>query len=161
MRFGLIDLLFAIACIATGMVLGHVVALELPASLRAFAGPVAGAGVYSLLVYPFYRALRLFPMILPRCPCCAKFQNGFHILGGQYPRITFRCPTCNGEFVIWHNGNPGEEETWDRPVLALRWPYALGRYCGIQKPEQDGPANGSQLIQAETDRGSSAAGSRG
>jgi hypothetical protein len=59
-------------------------------------------------------------MILPRCPFCRNFQHGFHILGGQYPRVTFRCPTCNGEFVIWHNGKPGDQETWEKPVLALK-----------------------------------------
>ena len=135
MRFGLIDLLIAIGCMSIGMVLGQVVAPDLPASLRRLAGPVAGGCLYLLLVYPVYRGLRLFPMILPRCPCCAKFQQGFHILGGQYPRITFRCPSCQGEFVIWHNGKPSDQETWERPVLALKWPYALGRYCRIQKAE--------------------------
>lgn len=136
MRFGLIDLLFAIACITIGMALGHFVAPELPVFLRRLVGPVAGVGIYLLLVYPLYKALRLFPMILPRCPCCAKFQHGFHVLSGQYPRITFKCPSCNGEFVIWHDGKPGDQETWERPVLALRWPYELGRFCRIQKPEQ-------------------------
>ena len=141
MRFGLIDLLFAIACITIGMVLGQTVAPGLPASVRPVAGPVAGVCIYLALVYPFYRGLRLFPMILPRCPCCRNFQRGFHILGGQYPRVTFRCPTCNGEFVIWHNGKPDDQENWEKPVLALKWPYALGRYRRIQTPEPEAAGN--------------------
>ena len=74
MRFGLIDLLFAIACIAIGMVLGQTVASGLPTVLRAFVGAVAGVGLYLVLIYPLYRGLRLLPMILPRCPCCRSFQ---------------------------------------------------------------------------------------
>jgi hypothetical protein len=135
MRFGLIDLLFAIVCIAIGDVLGQAIASYLPTGVRTVAGPVTGMGIYLLLIYPFYRALKLFPMILPRCPCCGAFQHGFHILGGSWPRIGFRCPSCNGEFVIWHNGAPGDEETWEKPVLALKWPYALGRYRRLLKPE--------------------------
>ena len=141
MRFGLIDLLFVIACMAVGMLLGHALAPDLPTFCRPFAGPVAVVCLFLLLVYPFYRGLRLFPMILPRCPCCAKFQHGFHILCPQYPRIILRCPTCNGEFVIWYNGKPGDLETWEKPVLALKWPYALGRYCRMQKPEPDAGPN--------------------
>src|SRR5205814_9002357 len=90
MRFGLIDLLFASGCIAIGMIVGQLLASGLPSSFRPIAGPVAGVGLYLAFVYPFYRCLKLFPMILPRCPCCANFQHGFHILGGHYPRITFR-----------------------------------------------------------------------
>jgi len=135
MRFGLIDLLFAIACIAIGMVLGQRVASGLPTVLRAFAGAGAGVGLYLVLIYPLYRGLRLLPMILPRCPCCRSFQHGFHILGGSWPRINFRCPSCAGEFVVWYNGSPDDQETWDKPVLALKWPYALGRYRRLQRPE--------------------------
>jgi hypothetical protein len=141
MRYGLIDLLFLIACMATGMALGPAIVPDLPTPVRALAGPVSVVCLYLLLVYPFYRGLRLLPMILPRCPCCQAFQSGFHILSGPYPRITLRCPTCNGEFVIWYNGRPGGQETWEKPVLALKWPYALGRYCRLQKPEPDAPPN--------------------
>lgn len=136
MRFSLLDLLFPVGCIGIGAAVGASFASGLPANGRLFAGAVIGIGLYLALIYPVYRGLKLFPMILPRCPCCASFQDGFHILGGTYPRITFRCPTCNGEFVVWHNGKPGDEETWEHPVLALKWPYALGRYQTMQKPEQ-------------------------
>lgn len=73
-------------------------------------------------------------MVLPRCPCCNQHQPGYHFFG-EWPRVTYRCPTCNGEFIIWHNGHPSGEETWDKPVLALKWPYALGRYKKMKKPE--------------------------
>src|SRR5687767_14481723 len=143
MRFGLIDLLFLIACLAIGVAIGEAAASDLPRQLRPFVGLVAGVGVYLGLVYPFYRLLRLSPMILPRCPCCRGFQHGFHILG-SWPRIIFRCPSCNGEFVIWFNGAPDDSETWDRPVLALKWPYALGRYRRLERPEPSAAANRSR-----------------
>jgi hypothetical protein len=91
--------------------------------------------MYFALIYPFYRGFKLFPMILPQCPCCGRFQEGFHILGGNWPRIIFRCPTCDGAFVIWHNGKPSDQETWEKPVLALKWPYAFGIYKRARKPE--------------------------
>ena len=143
MRFGLIDLLFAIACITVGTVLGQSIALGLPAHFRAVAGSLAGIGIYLTLVYPFYRGLKLFPLILPRCPCCGNSQDGFHVNGEHWPRISFQCPSCNGEFVVWHNGKPGTQETWEQPVLVLKWPYALGRYRMAQKPELGPVSNGA------------------
>ena len=135
MRLGLIDLLFAVACIAIGVMLGPA-ATGLPAPIRPFAGPVAGIGIYLALVYPLYRGLRWLPIIIPRCPCCRTIPHGFDILGGSWPRVIFRCPLCNGEFVVWYNGTPDDQETWERPVLALKWPYAFGRYRRLQRPSR-------------------------
>src|SRR5262245_26559145 len=103
MRFGLIDMLFLIGCIAIGTVLGLWLAPDIPATFRPLAGPLAAAALYLVSVYPFYRGFKLFPLILPRCPCCANSQPGFHFVHG-WPRVVFRCPTCKGEFVIWHTG---------------------------------------------------------
>ena len=91
--------------------------------------------MYLALMYPFYRALKLFPIITPRCPCCGSFQDGYHIVHDNWPRISFRCPTCDGEFVIWYNGKPSAQETWEQPVLVLKWPYAFGIYKRAKKPE--------------------------
>ena len=135
MRFSLIDLLFAIASLVIGGVLGSLLISGLSTHHRPIAAAFGGICVYLALIYPFYRGLKLFPMVLPRCPCCGSFQRGFHFLAGGWPRIIFRCPSCNGEFVIWHNGKPGEQETWDKPVLALKWPYAFGIYKRMKKPE--------------------------
>jgi hypothetical protein len=134
MRIGLIDLLFAIGCVTIGKELGDLVASALPAMFQPITGLVAGVCLYLVCLCPLYRCLRRFPMILPRCPCCASFQRKFQIIDARCPRIIFRCPSCNGEFVIWHNGKPGNQETWEKPVLALKWPYALGRYRRMQKP---------------------------
>lgn len=137
MGFNLIDLLIVIVSIAIGMIIGNALSPSLPAFLRPIAKVLASTAVYLVVVYPIYRTFKLFPMILPRCPCCNKFQQGFHILSTHaWPRVTYRCPTCNGEFVIWHNGKPTAQETWDKPVLALKWPYAFGRYKRTRKPEQ-------------------------
>lgn len=151
MRYDFIDLLFAMACIGIGGAIAMPLASGLPANLRPVAGFVIGICLYLALVYPVYRGLKRFPMILPRCPCCANHQLGFHILAGQFPRITFRCPTCNGEFVVWLNGQPGEAETWEHPVLALKWPYAFGKYHTMQKPVQDVPPN-SKAVESLKDR---------
>ena len=153
MRIGLIDLLFATACIAIGMVLGQTVTSDLPTQLRPFVGPVAGVCIYLVLVFPVYRGLRLLPIIFPRCPCCRRFQQAFDILGGAWPRVGLRCPSCKGEFVIWYNGAPNAHETWETPVLALKWPYAVGRYRRLHKPEPEGPANRSQSVRSEVKTG--------
>ena len=142
MRLGLLDLLFAIASVAVGTFSWQFVNPEATPLFRIGGGLLVGSGIYLALVYPVYRGLKLLPMILPRCPCCGVFQQGFHILGGEWPRISFRCPTCCGEFVIWHNGKPSSAELWDHPVLALKWPYALGRYVRMKKPEPDGTSDG-------------------
>ncbi len=134
MRFGLLDLLFAIACIFIGTIAGQWLGSDLLPYLRFAVGLISGICLYLALVYPVYRGLKLFPLVLPRCPCCEKFGDGFHV-GGHFPRIIFRCPTCEGEFVVWHNGKAGAEETWDKPVLVLKWPYALGIYRKAAKPE--------------------------
>jgi hypothetical protein len=156
MGFRLIDLLFAIASIAIGMVLGGSFTFALPTHFRSVAAPCSGLFVYLILIYPFYRGLKLFPMILPRCPCCGKLQNGFHIIGRHWPCITFRCPSCMGEFVIWHNGTPGKEETWKKPVLALKWPYAFGTYRRMRKPEPSAASNSGSATSPTSSRVSQA-----
>lgn len=141
MRYSLIDLLFGIVCVTSGSFLMFLVAPPPPLPQHPpltwhVEGFACGLGVYLALVYPFYRGLKLYPMLLPRCACCGKYTNGFHVSSG-WPRIIFHCPLCEGEFVVWHNGKPGKEETWDKPVLALKWPYALGRYKRMEKPKPD------------------------
>lgn len=133
MRFGLLDLLFPIVCGFIGIIFGPMLTSGLPTSIRTFAGPLGGLCFYLVIVYPVYGGLKLFPLVLPRCPCCEKFQDGFHI-SGNYPRIIFRCPTCENEFVVWHNGKVGIDETWNNPVLVLKWPYAFGVYRRAKRP---------------------------
>src|SRR5262245_32120196 len=118
MRYGLLDLLIVIFSISIGVILGHSVAPFLPGLFRPVAEVVGAVAIYLAVVYPIYRGFRLFPMVLPRCPCCNKFQHGFHF-AQAWPRVPYRCPTCHGEFVVWHNGKPTAEETWEKPVLAL------------------------------------------
>src|SRR5882762_7735353 len=100
MRFGLIDLLFLFGCEAIGIIVKLWLTAFMSASFSLLLGVAVAVLIYLILVCPFYRGLKLFPMILPRCPCCAKRQPGFHFVHG-WPRVVYRCPTCNGEFVIW------------------------------------------------------------
>jgi hypothetical protein len=140
-RFGLIDLFFAQACFGLGMVAGWLLSAHQPGYLRLVEGAVCGLFIYFALIYPFYRGLKLYPMYLPPCPCCGRCQEGFYFNESGWPRVSLKCPTCDDEFVIWHNGKPGDQETWEKPVLALKWPYAFGRYKRVQKPESGAPAN--------------------
>jgi hypothetical protein len=133
MRFSLVDLLIAMFFLAIGGVSAEFLLGTFPSRWTRIIAFACAIGLYLAVLAPLYRRFRLFPMILPRCPCCREFQNGFHI-APAWPRVVYRCPTCSGEFVIWHNGQPGDDETWERPVLALKWPYAFGRYQRIEKP---------------------------
>src|SRR5262245_57409363 len=102
MRFNLLDLFFLIACEAIGMVVGKLLSPHLPGYFRPIAMPFGAICLYLALIYPFYRGLKLYPMVLPRCPCCRRFpHDGLHILDIRWPRIGFRCPTCDGEFIVW------------------------------------------------------------
>ena len=134
MRFSLIDLLVLTASFTAGALVADAFFPSSPMLLRLVTKALAGLIIYLAIVYPIYRGFRLFPLVLPRCPCCKKFQNGFHF-DGAWPRITYCCPTCGGEFIIWHNGKPTKDETWDKPVLVLKWPYVTGRYTKMIKSE--------------------------
>ena len=84
---------------------------------------------------PFvYRKFGLPPMLLPRCACCGKWGEGLHVLW-NWPRIRYRCNECEGEFVVWHDGKVGSDETWEAPVLVLKWPYVFGPYRKVEKPK--------------------------
>jgi hypothetical protein len=158
MRFGLIDVLFTQACLGIGVGLACLLVLPLPGSVRGvgvlLGGPCIGLCLYLALIYPFYTRLRLYPMVLPRCPCCGNWpgghrrgtigeeqrdRDGFYVRG-EWPRITFLCANCEGEFIVWQNGKPSDQEPWEKPVLALKWPYALGRYKRAKAPESGAPA---------------------
>jgi hypothetical protein len=136
MRFGLIDFLYAIACLAIGLGSGVLLAPEISIWLSLLAGVPIGLGVYLVLLYPFYRGMKLMPIVLPRCPCCESIQWTHQILGGPWPRLRFRCTSCNDLFVVWFNGKPGKTETWEAPVLLLKWPYAFGRYRLTRQPKK-------------------------
>ena len=144
MRFNLIDVLFMDACIIIGVIGGALLSSHRYGPPRLVAMGLGAVCMYLALVYPFNRGLRRYPMLLPRCPCCSRLeQKGFHFCG-NWPRIIFRCPLCDGEFVFWHNGKPDDEETWEKPVLALKWPYAFGIYKRVKKPETNAaPTAGS------------------
>jgi hypothetical protein len=133
MRFGLIDLLIAIFFGSIGAVPAELLYHMFPSYLTAAAIPVCAVCLYLAVAAPIYRKLRFKPLLLPSCPCCGKSQDGFHFIPG-WPRVPFRCPTCKGEFAIWLDGEVGDGETWETPVLVLKWPYVLGRYKKMNKP---------------------------
>ena len=135
MRLTLIDLLIADLLVLIGVALGIVLSAalhSLPPLIAACSGAIA---LYLLAIGPIYKWLHYPPMVLPRCPCCHKPQRGFHITGA-WPRITYRCPTCHGEFIIYLTGKPAPDEPWDKPVLAPKWPYPIAGYKRIKKPDQ-------------------------
>ncbi len=89
---------------------------------------------YIALIPFVYRKFGLLPMLLPRCACCGQWGEGFYVLD-NWPRITFRCWQCEGEFVVWMDGKVGSDETWEAPVLVLKWPYVFGPYRKVEKPK--------------------------
>lgn len=132
MRLGLIDLLIAIFFGSVGAAAPLPLYRLFPSCLTAAAIPVCAVCLYLTVAAPIYRKLRLKPLLLPRCPCCAKSQDGFQFIP-SWPRVHFRCLSCEGRFVIWFNGEIGDGETWETPVLVLKWPYVLGRYRRVDK----------------------------
>lgn len=141
MRLSLIDLLLLIAFAGfssgLGLPLAHELSPHIPPLVTLAVSWLIGLLAYLGIACPLYRKCRWKPMLLPRCPCCNKRQDGFQFMPA-WPRVTYRCPTCNGEFVIWHNGAVTGDEAWDKPVLALKWPYVFGRYRRMRRPEQGG-----------------------
>jgi hypothetical protein len=137
--FDLKDGLIAGFFMAVGLlIVRQLLAGMFPPFLTETAGCVFGFLLYLAVAAPIYRTFRWRPMIHPRCQCCRNFQAGFYYTG-TWPRIVYKCPTCTGEFIIWFNGKVGNTETWDKPVLALKWPYVLGRYKKMNKPTASDP----------------------
>ncbi len=95
---------------------------------------VATVPGYIALIPFVYRKFGLPPMLLPRCACCGQWGDGFHVLA-DWPRVTHRCFKCEGEFVVWLDGKVGSDETWEVPVLVLKWPYVFGPYRKVEKPK--------------------------
>jgi hypothetical protein len=62
-------------------------------------------------------------------------------LGGTncWPRVSFRCPACDGELVIWHNGKPDDQEAWENPIVTVKWPDAFGRFERVTEPRPSAP----------------------
>ncbi len=148
MRFSLLDLLFAVICMTAGALIAEPHAIKLlpssPKIALSFAA-ICGICLYLALVYPVYRGLKLFPLWLPQCPHCGQ-REGYHTNCEHWPCVNFQCASCNREFAVWHNGKPGIHETWEKPVLALKWPYALGRYCKMRKPDSASNSSAAKLL---------------
>jgi hypothetical protein len=145
MRLGLLDLLFVVVSVSLGALLGRFFGGYLPVSMRLPAMLLCGIGMYASLICPFYCHLRLFPMILPRCPCCGYLPAGYHV-EGCWPRIYCRCHNCQKEFLLWMNGHVDEPEPESVPVLVLRWPYAFGRYIRVNDSYQPQTAGASTCL---------------
>jgi prepilin-type N-terminal cleavage/methylation domain-containing protein len=126
MRLGLIDLLIAGVVVNAGAVAALPLYLAFPSWMTAAAIPACGLCLYLALAAPIYRRFRFLPMLHPRCPCCGKSQ-GYQFVP-SWPRVPFQCVSCKGWFVIWLNGRIGDGETWETPVLVLKWPYVFGWY---------------------------------
>ena len=130
MRLTLIDLIIPVVWF--GVTIGFIAPSFLPhyplVSILVLVAVVPG---YVALIAFVHRKFGLLPMLLPRCACCRQRGEGFHVLT-DWPRVTYRCSRCEGEFVVWHDGKVGGE-TWEAPVLVLKWPYVWGPYRKVER----------------------------
>ena len=131
MRYTLIDGLIPVGFFFIGLIIAPSFLLHYP---LVYMSIMVAVVLYIALAAFIYRKFRLLPMILPRCACCGQWGEGFDVLN-NWPRITCRCWKCDGEFVVWFDGKVGSDETWEAPVLVLKWPYVFGPYRKVEKPK--------------------------
>jgi hypothetical protein len=106
MRFSLIDLLIAIACIALGFeaVTGSLHLLGVESVSQAgmqILGVLGGIVIFLLLTPPIYQRLRLLPLFLPVCPHCKRRPSGYHVRESVYPRVLVACGHCERTIELW------------------------------------------------------------
>lgn len=133
MRFSLIDLLIATACITLGCV---AVACALPAfgsepvsqvRMQILGVPV-GVIIFFVLTPPIYQRLRLLPLFLPMCSHCKQRPGGYHVLGSVPPRVLVACGLCKQTTELWWKQPAPSDVSKTIPSLLLSWPHSIGRW---------------------------------
>jgi hypothetical protein len=140
MRFSLIDLLIAIACIALGCFavagVGHLLGYEQLSQARTelFGVPV---GVIFFLVFtpPIYRRFRLLPLFLPVCPHCKRRPPGYHVGESRWPRVVVACGNCKQTIDLWWSPPSPGDISPTTPSLLLVWPHSIGRWRLVSRGE--------------------------
>jgi hypothetical protein len=141
MRFSLIDLLIAIACIALGCFavagVGHLLGYEQLSQARTelFGVPV---GVIFFLVFtpPIYRRFRLLPLFLTVCPHCKRRPPGYHVGESRWPRVVVACGNCKQTIDLWWSPPSPGDISPTTPSLLLVWPHSIGRWRLVSRGEQ-------------------------
>jgi LSD1 subclass zinc finger protein len=137
MRFTLIDLLIAIACVAAGFLAG-----SLPAHwaghphLRPLFGIPLGVLAYLTLTPPVYRRFRLRPLLVPRCPHCRTLPERYGVVASEWPREVVFCSSCRGLCELQYR--PGAARLAPDPAvprLVLGWPQSVGVSRVVPPPQ--------------------------
>jgi len=136
MRFSLIDLLIAIACIASGCLAVAGVSYLLgyghlsEARLQLFGAPVSVI-FFFIITPPIYRHFHLLPLFLPVCPHCRRRPGGYRILQSVGPRTLVACGHCGQTIELWWRQPAAAYVSKTMPSLLLGWPHSVGRWRSI------------------------------
>ena len=140
MRFSLIDLLIAIACITLGCVIVgstlHMFVSEPVSQARMqILGVPVGVIIFLILTPPLYRRLRLLPLFLPVCPHCKQRPGGYHVLKSVQPPVIVACGHCKQTTELWWRQPAPSDVSKTMPSLLLSWPHSIGRWRLISPEE--------------------------
>src|SRR5882672_4545533 len=136
MRFSLIDLLIAIACIASGCLAVAGVSYLLgyghlsEARLQLFGAPVSVI-FFFIITPPIYRRFHLLPLFLPVCPHCKRRPGGYRVLQSVGPRTLVACGHCGQTIELWWREPAASDVSKTMPSLLLGWPHSVGRWRSI------------------------------
>ena len=127
MRFSLIDLLVATACMTLGFLGGDFIAVRTGPWAKLLGLPL-GALLFLIVTPPLYRRFRLPPLLLPRCPHCHKRPDLFWFKERIQERDIVACGLCGGVTELQYRIQPPHSASDPMPRLLLVWPQSIGRW---------------------------------
>ncbi|MCA9238445.1 MAG: hypothetical protein KDA44_23390 [Planctomycetales bacterium] len=132
MRFGLPDLLIAVAATLPGFLAGAWGAARIAGEPSRPLQLVCSCGLglvgYLVLTSPLYRWLKWRPLLFPRCPQCRHKDRCYYAPREQpaWPVGQIPCANCGKEIELWYD-QPGEAtDTSDAVRFQLLWPRSFG-----------------------------------
>jgi hypothetical protein len=139
MRFSLIDLLIAIACMTAGCFaaagIGHWMGYHLSVARQELLGIPIGIIFFITFTPPIYRWLRLLPLFIPRCPHCKRLPGGYRIMEARWPRQVIICSLCQKPTELWWRKPAVTDVSKTMPSVLLSWPESIGRWRLISTGE--------------------------
>lgn len=126
MRFSLIDLLIAIAFMATAAVLTKPFVPVGNPRISLTIQIAAGTILYLLGSSWLYRRLHLFPLLLPKCPVCRDKHRHYMTLSRSWPTETIQCAMCQAQIELRLDRPRSSNSASNMPRFELLWPYSFG-----------------------------------